>query len=299
MAGFSRRSQEDIDRKVAQRENQSSNVGYFNENAPPIFNPTVGENAIRILPFDPADKMLCGFLGLEAWHYYLKGSYWLSPKTMKAHNFDPLHEQYLALKNTGDMEAARKFQGSKRCVVFLLDLSKDANSKEVMIWAAPDNFISSIITLSRPRAGRGQLVDVSDPDDGRVITFNRTGAGIQTRYEAIVVEPESSPVDDALASQIMRYGEFVYVPSPEEITAALAVADVGGGTDMQPSSLRGRPQVSPVAEGPDAGADDDEIPFGTGFKRRKLEGEEDGVSESDPRVAADGIRKRREERAGE
>lgn len=270
---------------VRSREQNNKGPAYILPGTFREFNPKVGTNTIRILPTAQQETQP-GFPGLELWRYFFNGRYYPSPKTMGAHAIDPVQNKYSIMKREGD-ENAKTFRGSKRMVIFLLDLTEDENSTEVLVWSAPDNLITEILTASKLRKGaQGELRDFTHPEKGCAISFDRQGTNASTRYVAPRLE-EDYVVEEKISEQLREFKDFIDVPTPEEMGEIIASVLSGGvAAPSEPRSPRVRHEsvVSQVEEPEDAPASRPRSGF------RRTDAENDDETGEDPLVAAERLR---------
>lgn len=190
------------------------------------FQPVDGDNSFRIVP-PLADDKHATLWGFDVWVYYLGGRAYLSPSTFDKNAHDPVLEKYNQLKQT-DAEAAKPFKGTKRSLTFVLDLNN--TDEELKLWAAPTTVIDEVLKISKNRRS-GELVAVEDPQNGRVIFFNKTGTGVATRYSAFQLDQAAMPLPPGLADQMCHFKELLIVPTTEELKQVIADMDENGGGD--------------------------------------------------------------------
>jgi len=201
-----------------------------------------GDNSIRIVPplSDDKDGKLWG---IDVYAYYVNGRSFLSPRTFDPNATDPFKDMYDKLKQE-DPEAAKAFKGSKRSLTFVLDMMDDEKLK---IFSAPPTVIDEILKVSKNRR-TGELIPVEDPKDGRIIFFNKSGQGIQTRYGAFSLDTESCVLDDSIADQLVHFRDLLIVPTAEELLEVLANMNTENTENTETSRPTARTRRNPESQ---------------------------------------------------
>lgn len=216
------------EREKAAKQRTAKGVDYIQSELEQ-FVPIDGDNQIRIVPPLAEDEM-ASLWGVDVWTYFLSGHSYLSPQVFDKHAKNPVYDAYKEMKQE-DPELCKKLQlgGSKKTLLFILDMN-DGGSKPVLkIWAAPPTLVNDFIRISRNRK-TGKLIALDDPEDGRVIFFTRTGSGVSTKYSGVQIDNEPYPLDVELLDQIPLFTDILVKPDIAELTASLEET-LSGKTD--------------------------------------------------------------------
>ena len=197
-----------------------------------------------------------------------------------------------------EIKACRAYSGGwqrqnpKRYLLWVRDASEEKASADdpLLLYDTPTTVYSGMLSLCRNRR-TGEVLDISDPEDGRVFCFAREGIGRDdTKYDGFVLEERSpTPVewDDLDLSYLdvlvfAGYDEintaFGTPPKPGEVVAAGDVAD-DLGKEFEKPSRRARPTEAKEET-------EDEEPKARRRRRSQPEPEEDS-SDDDPPIGAD------------
>lgn len=224
----------EAERDVAIKARSSRGLAYVKGDIE-IFTPIDGDNQIRIVPPLSEDDHAT-LWGLEVWAYYLNNQSFLSSKTLKKADTDPIADHFFKLRQS-DPESAKTFRGVKRHLMFILDLNDD--KEQLKLWAAPPTLVDEFIRLSKNRR-TGQLIPLEDPKDGRIIFFTKTGTGIGTKYTGVEVGREPYPLDEALADELDTFESLLDIRSVVELNQVLSSVQEGGNTppELQPAPVQ-------------------------------------------------------------
>jgi len=90
--------------------------------------------------------------------------------------------------------------------------------KGVQVWEASgylaeDNFQAA--AKKRQKGGVSSKISFADPDDGRTISFERTGSGVGTRYIGFVMEERDEPISDDILDEAYILEDLIDIPSDE------------------------------------------------------------------------------------
>lgn len=158
----------------------------------PQFKPKAGKHKIRILPqtWDGAS-----YYGYDVWVNYQigpdKGAY-LSLHKMKGTK-DPIYEEYAKAKAEGRDEDAKNLAARKRILVWVID--RKAEDQGPQLWSMPVTVDKPLAMLASDTETLG-IIDIAHPDEGYDVTFTRVGDGQFTKYEAISIARNPSPISD-------------------------------------------------------------------------------------------------------
>jgi hypothetical protein len=182
------------------------------------FVPLDGDNCIRIVP-PFADDDMATLWGVDVWTYYIGGKAFLSPEVFDEHAKNPVQEVYKKLK-IDDPEKAKLISGTKRTILFVLDLN-DPNKAVLKIWAAPPTLINEFIAVSKNRR-TGQVAAIEDPEHGKAIFFTRIGTGVKTEYKGVQLDAEPYPLEEKWLDQMDYFSNILVEPDIDDLKAALA-----------------------------------------------------------------------------
>lgn len=182
------------------------------------FIPLEGDNCIRIVP-PLADDNMATLFGLDIWAYYVGGKAFLDPRTFDPSATNPAFEEYKKLKLT-DPEEAKKLSGTKRTLMFILDLNNGDDKAELKLWLAPPSLIDDIIRVAKNKR-TGELIALEDPDDGRPVFFERTGTGRNTEYKGVAIDQEKLPLDDSLLDKMPYFEDILVKPDITDMEIAI------------------------------------------------------------------------------
>lgn len=158
-----------------------------------LYSPKEGECSIRILPptWEDTDKWGDGWeIGVYL-HYGVgpdNGSYLCLDK-MKGEPC-PVCE---ARRNTNDTDEADQFKASYRCLCWVID--RDNEKAGPMVWSMPVSLFREINARSVDKKSNTPIL-IDDPEEGYDVVFNRAGTGIKTKYTAVEVMREPSPLHE-------------------------------------------------------------------------------------------------------
>lgn len=178
----------------------------------PQYQPVPGNNTIRIVP-PLAEDTAATTIGMPIYVYCFEdGSrkrLVVPPNTIDPSIGNPAHDECLAAYRAGDQIRGKRFKGQRRTLIYVLDLNGD--SEVVHLWVAAKTAVESIMGAAKTSG-----ISVDDPQHGRTISFNRSGTGMDTKYEFKSFGPEL-PLDESLAEQLSHFSDILVVPTLEEM----------------------------------------------------------------------------------
>jgi len=185
---------------------------------------TEGDNFLRILP--PLDPE--AYFGLAIFvHYNLgpdKNDAFLCPRMMKKERC-VICERQDALKAKGVEDTVWKKLGCfpPRYLYLARDCKNDETMDEgTQLYDAPQTVNNEILTLSKDRRS-GEVVDVSDPDDGKLLVFTRTGMkATNTRYSGFELEKDD-PIPEEWLDNLPELEDCLQYASEEDMLKALGL----------------------------------------------------------------------------
>jgi hypothetical protein len=153
-----------------------------------IFQPSRGENCIRIMP--ASTHWDTTWYGLDVWvHYGVgpdRGSVicpWKGvPKIGRSGEPCPICHEHQKAKRAKDEQLTRDLRPVQRVVMFLLNRKDEGQN--VLIWGMPYTLDQMIAKATRSREN-GTFKQVDNPDSGHDIWFEKTGDGLTTKYSDV------------------------------------------------------------------------------------------------------------------
>ena len=104
----------------------------------------------------------------------------------------------------------------KRYLFFVIDVTNDSTMDKGLQWYdAPGVVKDNIVSLSKDRRS-GEIIDVSDPDDGRDIEFVKTGVKLQTRYSAFKLV-NTEPIPKSWFEDVPEFEEILAKPDYDKV----------------------------------------------------------------------------------
>lgn len=256
-------------RQQAFDERTRDGVSYIDASVPQ-FRPQDGENCVRLVP--PLDGDSLGDQwGFNVWVHFING-YFVCPRSFDRSAICGICAGALQMRRE-DPDLAKQMTGALRTLIWILDCNRAA-AGELKIWPAPTTLINSFLKLGRNRR-TGELISIEDPEVGRAIFFEKTGTGLQTRYDSIALDEVAFPLDAGLLAELKYFEEVLILNTTEEIEAGVqaflasegAAAGDGstpGGTAAGTASRVRQGQSQPdgwVATGQPRGVPEDNVPI--------------------------------------
>ncbi len=158
------------------------------------------------------------------------------------HKKCPVCDYQIHLQKQGETEDAilKSLNPTRRCLynVWSHDNSKE-EAKGIVIWDVSQwAFDSNLEEQSKKKKGGGYIC-FSDPDDGKIVSFRRTGMGpMNTKYVAISFEDRDEPIPDEIMDQAMCLDALIHIPTYEEVEKAFFGAK---NEEDKPRSSRKQP----------------------------------------------------------
>ena len=169
-----------------------------------MFIPKVGVNHIRILPKTWDDDW--GYFGLKIWIYWnMPGANgpFVSPSMFDLPN--PIDDARREAENDGNEILTNKLSPKGRVLYWVLDRGDKGSGPKV--FPCPVSLDREIQTLSVD-VRSGDVSKFEDPHKGRDVSFKRSGAGLQTKYNAVRLAKEAEPLS-ADRKQTDAWIEFI------------------------------------------------------------------------------------------
>lgn len=170
----------------------------------PKYSPKEGECTIRILPgtWEDTEKWGDGWdIGVHVHHSVGpdNGAYLCLDK-MKGEPC-PVCD---ARRDAVDEEEKNQLRASQRFLCWVID--RDNEKAGPMLWSMPITLFREINIRSVDKKSSAPIL-IDDPEEGYDIVFNRAGSGIKTKYTAVEVVRDSSPLheDERLQQRWLDY----------------------------------------------------------------------------------------------
>jgi len=183
------------------------------------YRPVNGDNFIRIIP--PKDPTQ--FYGKEVFIHTnigVDGATFLCPLRMYGKPC-PICEYRQKIKSEDpDSELLAELAPRARYLFFVYDVRSEEKIEEGLHWFdAPVVVKDNIVSLSKDRR-TGEIIDVSDLEDGRDIEFVKVGSGLKTKYEGFKLVP-TDPIPKEWAEGVPDFDEVLLVHDYDKLKLAL------------------------------------------------------------------------------
>ena len=180
----------------------------------------VGDNFIRFVPpLDEEGSSLSQFIaiGLELKVHYnigVNNSAFICPQFL-GKGPCPICDKVKVLR-TAEKQAdeadeelintIKSLRGSTRYLFWMLDDEKPENG--LQLYDAPASIQDGIMSISRNKKTK-DIIDISDPDDGKALGFTRTGTGpMDTKYKSFSSE-ECDPITDEVLDAVLDFEDVI------------------------------------------------------------------------------------------
>jgi len=135
----------------------------------------------------------------------------------------PICEERSRLAQAGeavDKDYLYKLNPSMRYLFFIVDMKdKDSVAKGVQLWEAANSVNQGITDISKNKR-TGELIDISDPVEGKTLEFERKGKGqYDTKYTGFKLEDREPLLDEWLAI-VPDFKDILVHPTYEEMVAS-------------------------------------------------------------------------------
>lgn len=185
---------------------------------------TAGDNTIRIMPpIDPDD-----FYGKVI---YVHNNIGLDEDSYLclAKNFGelcPICDHQKVLKRKGaDESDIKALYPKKRYLFNVVDM--DEPKKGVRLLNCPPTLAEQILRQSKNQR-TGEILNVSDINEGYDIFINREGEGLVTKYHA-TIDRDSTPIENKKwLDELIDLEAVIVKPTAEDMLASLGVEEVSG-----------------------------------------------------------------------
>lgn len=177
-----------------------------------MFKPKEGENNVRIMPPTWEDTEKYG----DGWEIGVYLHYSVGPDNGAYLCLDKMNGEVCpiceARRNTRDEEEQDQLKPSYRCLCWVID--RDNEKAGPSVWGMPMTLFRDINSRSVDKKSNTPIL-IDDPEEGYDIVFNREGTDMRTKYTAVEVLREASPIHDDERLQA-RWLEYVQAnPLPD------------------------------------------------------------------------------------
>lgn len=164
--------------------------------------------------------------------------------------------------NSATRESAEELKPSRRFLFYIVDTSElpeDATIKEMekakkkVVWYDASPTFRDCITGASENKRKGGWIDVSDPDSGKTVCFDREGKGMKTKYKNFALEVRATIPDSWL--EVPDYDDVLLIPDYDEVASEVDLISGGGSSEESEGRPRSRGAGS-VGEDEPSGDDD-------------------------------------------
>jgi len=216
---YKRPSQDAMKRKAESAGSRFRGKGYLQSDLYKAYVPRDGQNKLRIVP--PLEVDVLEWYGLDVGLHRnvgLQKDMYLCLRYMSLGEC-PICELQTKELWDEDPNLAKTYYPEKRCLVWVVDLLSENAMKELMLWSVAQGTLSDIHNVTvDPETGK--MIDLMDPRDGVAVFFKKSGKGIKTEYDSILLGKTAVPLPDAILNQRKPVADLLIVPTYEEVKAA-------------------------------------------------------------------------------
>jgi len=136
----------------------------------------------------------------------------------------PVCEERMRLEQSGGDAVDRNYlyslRPAMRYLFFVVDMKdKETVEKGVQLWEAANTINQGIMSVSKNKR-TGELIDISDPVEGKTLQFERRGKGAtDTRYLGFSLEDREPLLEEWLTS-VPDFDDILIKPSYDDIAAS-------------------------------------------------------------------------------
>jgi len=199
------------ERLKRQAEQTGSRFDGILKNGVELFKFKPGDNTFRILPptWDNAE-----YYGLEVFVHPFVGANngtYLCLAHMKKQKC-PICDAAKDARDVGDKEEAAELSAKQRYLFWVLDRDDEGTGPKIadLSWSM-DQAVAALCTHKRS----GKVIAIDHPDDGRDVTIQKRGQGINTKYFGHRIDSDPSPISDDEDQQDSILEEIRENPLPD------------------------------------------------------------------------------------
>ncbi len=243
-----------------------------------------GVNYIAILPREDDPKFF-----EEVWvHYNVGDGSYLCPSKMYGENC-PVCNYRKELESAGeDFEVTKSYYPSRRYIMFIVDM-KDEKSLEsgVQIIDAPKTILDEIADLTRDERS-GDIFDLSDPDEEKMLSFRRKGTDFKTKYTGFKIKEISYDIPDEYFENLPEMSKLFIAPDITAMKKAMGTIPADVPEDEEPIRSRRK-----SVEEDNEYEEEKPVSKRRKIKRNPIEEDEDQEKENARTSVRNSIRKKR------
>jgi len=126
-----------------------------------------------------------------------------------------------------------------RYLFWIVDMATaESEAQGAQLYDAPMTVNDEILALSKDRR-TGELIDVSDPIDGKIVAFERVGTGLTTKYRGFALE-DRDPLMESWLDQAVDFDKVFVIASYADIKKAWE-----GGEEPSDDDVESEPSEVP------------------------------------------------------
>jgi hypothetical protein len=212
--------------------------GYLIDEVPTI-TPKEGANAFRIV--QPLEVDEWQYYGLDVFLHRNVGpdsSIVLCPSGMFGHECPICALRTNELWET-DKDLAKSYYPEPRVLMWVMDMKEQDPEKKglLRLWSCGRGTSKDVLGQSHKKEA-DVYIDISDPDNGRILYFDREGQGIQTKYKNFQISESAHKVPDSVLDQRVPMADLLITYDAEEIRGIMEGKDPeqAQGEGERPSS---------------------------------------------------------------
>ena len=119
-----------------------------------------------------------------------------------------------------DADLLRALSPKIRYLFFVIDdCDAEGRAKGIQLYDAPMTVNQNVLSMSSDQRS-GDVIDISDPEEGRCLRFEKTGKGIQTRYSGFQLI-KRDPIGRDIVDLVPTFEELLVVPTYDEVKKCL------------------------------------------------------------------------------
>lgn len=159
-----------------------------------LFKVRDGDNRVRIMP--PTWEGAKHY-GLDVWVHYGVGPDRQSYLCLRKHGAEgercPICDERDEVRgdNDADEKYVKELEAKRRVLVYLVDRDDERSGEQA--WFMPQSLDKDIVKISIDKDTR-EVLPIDHPEDGYDVTFEKSGKGVNTKYDGVAIARRSSPL---------------------------------------------------------------------------------------------------------
>jgi hypothetical protein len=145
----------------------------------------------------------------------------------------------------------------RRYLLFVYDVKSESTETEGLKWLdVPKIIVENIVGLSKDKRTK-EVLDVSDPSNGRDVEFVRKGTGLNSKYESFKLV-DKNPIPDEWWKDVPTFDSVLLIPTYEQmlkeltggVTKTVAEGTTGSAKEIntRQGSTRSNKEPKPAVE---------------------------------------------------